>query len=410
MTAHVGQDALEARITAHVAARREALWRDLAQMVAIPTGERHRPGLDELRGILCGRLAALGATITIRPGDPRPEWLILPDEPADTGEPPPTAIATRLDGAASGPRILIAGHLDTVHDPNGPFQRLERESGTIARGPGVADMKGGLVIAVHALETLAELGVGARWSFLLNSDEETGSFHSARHLEEEALRHDVGIALEPAAEGGGLVVARMGTGQFRIDCGGRSAHVGRDHAKGISAVRELARVILALEGLTDHARGRIVNIGPLRGGRITNSVPDLATAWGNVRFADAATASELGAEFDRLATEAGTLPSVMVRRIFNRPAKPFTPAVENFARTIRTAAEELGQTLRYVETGGVCDGNILQAAGLPTLDTLGVRGGNLHRNDEFIEIASLVDRCSLLTLVLNRLARGSLSL
>lgn len=409
---------LETRIAARIEGRREILWSDLERFVAIPTGERHRPGLDELRGICCGRLAALGATISLRPGAERPEWLTLPDEPAlAEGEEPPTAIATRLDAAGSGTRVLIAGHLDTVHDPRGSFRSLTRDGIDLARGPGAADMKGGIVLALHALEVLSELGVPLRWSFLLNSDEETGSFHSCRHIEEEARRHDLGIALEPAAEGGALVVARMGTGQFRIDCAGRSAHVGRDHAKGISAVKALARAILEVEGFTDARAGRIVNVGPLRGGRVVNAVPDAASAWGNVRFADAATERDLGARFDALNTAAETLPGVRVRRIFNRPAKPLVPAVERFAERVRDAARDVaslgggigGGDLPFTTTGGVCDGNIMQSVGLPTLDTLGVRGGNLHRTDEFIEVRSLVDRCVLLAVVLARIATGRIA-
>jgi glutamate carboxypeptidase len=410
----VTTSALESRIVARIDERSEALYRDLERFVAIPTGERHRPGLDELRGICRDRLAALGATITMRPGAARPEWLTLPDEPAVAeGEEPPTMIATRLDAAGSGTRVLIAGHLDTVHDPCGPFRVLTREGDDIARGPGAADMKGGIVLALHALEVLSELGVPLRWSFLLNSDEETGSFHSSRHIEDEARRHDLGIALEPAAEGGALVVGRMGTGQFRIDCAGRSAHVGRDHAKGISAVKALARAILEVEGFTDGQAGRIVNVGPLRGGRIVNAVPDAASAWGNVRFADAATERDLGARFDALNTAEGALPAVRVRRIFNRPAKPLIPAVARFAEGVRDAARDLasagGSDLPVTTTGGVCDGNIMQSVGLPTLDTLGVRGGNLHRTDEFIEVRSLVERCRLLAVVLSRIATGRIA-
>ncbi|MFO0829559.1 MAG: M20/M25/M40 family metallo-hydrolase [Phycisphaerales bacterium] len=399
-------DDVETRLRDAIARRGDALYRDLEMAVAIPTGGRHRVGLDELRGVVGRRLSALGAALAEKPGDARPSWLALPDDPPDV-DVPPTLIASRL--ARDGPRVLLAGHLDTVHDPRGPFRTLTRESDLVCRGPGAVDMKGGVVIALHALEAIADAGIALRWSFLLNSDEETGSFHSARHLEDAARDHDVGIALEPAAEGGGLVVARMGTGQFRIDCGGRAAHVGRDFAKGVSAVTALARAVLDLSALADPSKGRIVNVGPLVGGRVTNAVPDRASAWGNVRFADDATARELAARFDALDTGADAMPSVRVRHAFNRPAKPTTPEVERFALGVRAVAEALGQSLPFATTGGVCDGNILQSVGLPTLDTLGVRGGNLHRTDEWVEIPSLVERCQLLAITLRRIASGAIA-
>jgi glutamate carboxypeptidase len=118
---------------------------------------------------------------------------------------------------------------------------------------------------------------------------------------------------------------------------------------------------------------------------------------------------ELATAFDALNTDEGVLPSVRIRRSFARPAKPKTPAVERFALGVREAAEALGQTLPFTSTGGVCDGNILQSVGLPTLDTLGIRGGNLHRLDEFIEIPSLVERSQLLAIALKRLAEGRIA-
>ncbi len=410
MSGPAGIDDIERRICRTLASRADRMYGEIERLVAIPTGGAFRPGLDECRGLLCDRLRTLGARITTHAGEERPAWLSLPHEESEAvAEPPPVAIAERLDRAASGTRVLIAGHIDTVHDPNGSFRTLTRESATIARGPGAVDMKGGIILAMNALEALEEAGVALRYSVLLNSDEETGSFHSATTIEEAGRRHDLGIALEPAGENGGLVVERMGSGHFRIDCTGRTAHAGREFTKGISAVNALARAILDVNDACDPAAGRIVNIGPLRGGHVSNAVPDSASAWGNVRFADPAAMEELARRFDRLNTPDGTLPGVLVRRAFARPAKPMTPEVERFAHAVRAIAESLGQTLPFTRTGGVCDGNILQSVGLPTLDTLGIRGGNLHRTDEFIEIPSIVERSQLLAILLKRIAEGAIT-
>jgi glutamate carboxypeptidase len=150
----------------------------------------------------------------------------------------------------------------------------------------------------------------------------------------------------------------------------------------------------------------IANIGPLRGGVATNAVPDSAAAWGNVRFPDRAAADEMGAMLDALQTEPDAMPGVSVRRSFNRPAKPLTPATEALALRARGAAEDLGMALPFEKTGGVCDGNIMQDAGLPTIDTVGVRGGGLHTPEEWIDLTSLVERCQMLAILVARLSAG----
>jgi glutamate carboxypeptidase len=157
--------------------------------------------------------------------------------------------------------------------------------------------------------------------------------------------------------------------------------------------------------MANPAAGRIVNIGPLQGGAATNIVPDHAMAWGNMRFATPADEAELGRSLDSLAHGAdGEVPRVRVRRIAGRPAKPLTAEVERLAQLARAASQDLGRELPFGKTGGVCDGNNLQAAGLPTLDTLGVRGGNLHREDEWVDLDGMVDRAQLVALVLLRAA------
>ncbi len=401
-------DGFEKQLCDLIAARRDDLLAQLASDVAIPTGRGSAQGLDEYRDRFADRLTALGARIDRIEGAPRPAWLDPPGtEPATRV--PPTLVAHR-PGAPGAPRVLIVGHLDTVHDPTGSFMELDVSAdGRTAVGPGVVDMKGGLVIAINALEVLAEAatvrGTDVGWTLMLTSDEESGSFHSDAALGAEAARHDVGIVLEPALPGGALALQRSGSGQFMIEVHGRSAHAGREFMRGISAVVGLAEVIGKLSALAVPDEGVIVNVGPLQGGRVTNTVPDHAACWGNVRYPDDARGAKLADALDALATGPGdTLPRVVVHRRWNRPAKPVTDPVRRLADRVRVIAEDLGGTLPFSSTGGVCDGNILQAAGLPTLDTLGVCGGNLHRTDEYVDVESLVQRCCLLAVLLWRIA------
>lgn len=394
----------ERDVTDWLSTRRASMYETLEYHVSIPTGKDYIKGLDLYRLDLTERLKALGATIERRDGAPRPGWMRQPGQSDESQRPHPILIARHVADPAS-PHILIAGHIDTVHAPEGDFKELTADAdGVNATGPGAVDMKGGIVVALEALRALHEAGVQVNWTFLLNADEETGSFQSEAVLRDEAAKANFGIAIEPALADGSLAIERMGSGQFMIEVHGVSAHVGREFEKGRSAVTKLAEVLLMLARMADPDAGMIVNVGPLQGGPVTNAVPDYAACWGNVRYRDPAAGEDLGRMIDALADDDNANDTqVIVHRHWNRPAKPLTPAVEKFADLAQRTAEDLGQSLPFARTGGVCDGNILQDAGLPTLDTLGVRGGNLHRTDEFVEIASLVERSQLLALILMRL-------
>ncbi len=383
---------------------------DLAAHVAIPTGTGHAPGIKAYRNLLIDRLMRLGARVDRHPGQPRPDWLD-PTPRAPAADIPDTVTCACRGGA--GKRILLAGHVDTVHDPFGPFQTLQISAdGARAVGPGCADMKGGNLIALHALEALAAENVKIDWTFLLNADEETGSYHSAEALRAQAKQHDIGLAMEPALPGkanleSALAVARMGSGHFRFDVRGKSAHVGRDFKSGVSAVAELARIITRVSSASDPDHGLIVNVGPLKGGSAVNIVPDSAACWGNVRFETPADAQRAVATLEELATSGpDALPAVSLRRVWSRPAKPLTPAVQGIVDVIQRTGADLGQRITPTSTGGVCDGNILQDAGLPTIDTLGVRGGGTHTPQEWIDLPSLVERAQLLAIVILRLAHS----
>lgn len=396
--------AVEKGVCRAIAEQHDALVATLAHWVAIPTGFNNTPGLDELRGIVTLRLEALGARTTLIPGDPRPAWLGEGRMASDVI--PPVAVCRReIRASADGqPKVLIAGHLDTVFDPRGQFREMSiAADGKTAIGPGVVDMKGGILIAITALEALEAAGVSLPWTFLFNSDEETGSFHSDRALRAQAKLHTIGLAVEPCLPGNGLAIARKGSGQFFIETCGRSAHAGRDFFAGVSAVYALGDVLTKLAALSDKAREISVNVGPLRGGEATNIVPDAAALWGNARFPTNALGDEVARALDAMSTRSGELPGVTVHRAFARPAKPETTATRALAEQIRATARDLGESLTFASTGGVCDGNNLQDAGLPTIDTLGVRGGDLHKTSEWVELDSLVDRAQLFACLMLRL-------
>lgn len=409
---------VERQVCDCIARRAGALVEDLRRLVDLPTGPGG-DGMARTRVLLTGRAAKLGATIDVVPGEPRPNWLY--DDAAHTraasaGTAPcdpkaqlPIAICRREQGTGiGGTPVLIAGHLDTVHASSSRFRELSiLPDGSKATGPGCVDMKGGLAIAVHALEALDEAGARRPWTLLLNSDEETGSFASAKAIRLEARRTakvgGVGIALEPSLPDGSIVTERSGSGQFMIEAQGKAAHVGREFIAGRSAVNALAHAVLSVAELSDPSLGLIASIGPLQGGATTNSVPDVARAWGNLRFPDARAAERLRRELALICDStpfAGT--SLRLEMALARPAKPATEGTHRLAEIVRGAGADLGQTIAFAKTGGVCDGNLMQDEGLPTLDTLGVRGGGLHTLDEWIDLSSLVERCQLLALTIIR--------
>ena len=400
-------DARELEIAARLSTRRASMERDLAEWVAIPTCSGHETGLARFRAILRGRLAALGADIGEIAGEARPSWLVQPGQAADA--PPPVALRAVARGGAGRP-VLLTGHLDTVHDPFGAFQSLTRTAPERAEGPGAIDMKGGLVCLIHALEVLAELGASPAWTVLLNSDEETGSLHSKSAIRAEAracaAAGGIGLAMEPALPDGSLVLERLGSCTFRIECEGRAVHAGRDFANGVSAVNALAARILDAAKLVDLEQGTVVNIGPLEGGKATNIVADRARAWGNARFRDASREEVVKRGLHALATSADApLPRTRIEYESNRPAKPETAEVRVLAEEIRAIGGALGQSVGFGKSGGVSDGNLMQAEGLPTIDTMGPVGGNLHRTDEYIELDSLAPRAAMLAILLARQVR-----
>jgi glutamate carboxypeptidase len=400
----MGLSERESRVCHFIAGRASALLDDLRLHVGLPTGGRNIAALDETRERLVARAASLGAKAELIPGVPRPDWLY-----GEKFGQSPLPVAACRRGGVGGRELLIAGHLDTVHDPAGSFRSLTiATDGKTAIGPGCVDMKGGLVIALAALEVLEEVGERLNWTLLLNSDEETGSYHSAPTITAEAARvaaaGGLGIALEPATADGGLVVERAGSAQIMIEVRGRAAHVGRDFGTGVSAVLALATLINQVAALGSPSDGLIVNFGPLQGGAATNVVPDLARAWGNVRFSTPAQWRDFEGRLRLIASHLPSGASIHIEASVGRPAKPQNPDVLRFAELCRGAAESLGQKLPFSKTAGVCDGNLMQAAGLPTLDTLGVRGGGLHTPQEWIELSSLVERCQLLAVVMMRAA------
>lgn len=295
-------------------------------------------------------------------------------------------------------QILLLGHTDTVYE-RGTLRRMPfRVRGGRAFGPGVLDMKAGLVMALFAVEALGRAGLPARRRLvgLFTADEEIGSRTSRRLIEAEARKSAAVLVLEPAqGPDGRLKTARKGVGEAEIEITGRAAHAGINPQDGVNAVHELARQIVRLESWNRPGRGQTVNVDVVEGGARTNVIPDRARAQVDFRVARLADGMALERKLRALRP---ILPGakLRVRGGMNRPPLERTAAVAALFRLAKELAGEMGVALGEAATGGGSDGNFTGALGVPTLDGLGGVGAGAHTPGEFIYVRCLPERAALL--------------
>jgi glutamate carboxypeptidase len=369
-----------------------AMIEALEELVMLESPSSERVAVDAVARWLAGAFAGLGATV---------ERL------------PQTAFGDHLRVVwGEGERqILLLGHMDTVWPLDEirrrPF-RIQKDTAGIplrATGPGVFDMKGGLVVGLYALTALRDLGLvpAHRLVFLLNSDEEVGSHTSRVHIEEEARRSEAVLVLEPSREDA-LVTWRKGVGRFEMEIQGVASHAGAAHEQGVSAVEELAHQILRLESMTDQNRGSSVNVGVVQGGSKVNVRP--ASAWAEIdlrvmsaREGQRMTQIILGL---RPVNPAATL---VVSGGINRPPWETSPQGQALFDRARRVGAGLGMDLWAAGTGGGSDGNFTSALGIPTLDGLGIVGNDAHALTEWADLTSLPRRAALLAELILDLGR-----
>ena len=304
-------------------------------------------------------------------------------------------------------QLLFTGHMDTVFEADHPFQSLTWLEDGVVNGPGVADMKGGIAVMLAALKAVEASHSAAQFGYevVINSDEEVGSPASAALLAQAARGKRAALTYEPAAlPDGTLAGARPGSGNFSFTIRGRSAHAGRNPEDGRNALLAAADLALRLKALV--RPGLSVNPAKIDGGSPNNVVPDLAILRVNLRPAtppDEAEARELiDATVRTIAAEHDV--DIHTHGGWGRPPKPMTPEAEALFGLVRQAGADLGQTIGWQPSGGVCDGNNIAVCGVPVVDTMGVRGGKIHSMEEYLIVESLAERAALSALTILRLA------
>jgi glutamate carboxypeptidase len=305
-------------------------------------------------------------------------------------------------------RILLVGHMDTVYSKEHPFQTLNYISKNCLKGPGVADMKGGLVVMLQALSVFedTEISESLGWDVFVNADEELGSPASASFLETIAKNYQAALVYEPALTPAGLFAKeRKGSGKITLIATGKAAHAGRAFTEGRNAICYLARIITAIDSLNGLRKNVTINVGKIAGGDALNVVPDKAVAKLDIRIGHPKDEQWVLKQLEAiLQSEKDKDYSITMHGDFSRPVKQINPATQNLFDRLKRVGHTLNLPIQWEDSGGCCDGNNLANKGIAVIDTLGVRGGNIHSSDEFILLDSLVERATLSAFLLMDLA------
>jgi glutamate carboxypeptidase len=377
-------------LSATVAARLPRLLNELAVLVNTDCGSYTPDGVNHVADRVAGWLDELGAGVDR-----------IPHRPA-TGEPQlGDLVIGRLPGG--GPRLLLIGHMDTVFDPGTAAARPFRIEGHRAFGPGVTDMKAGLLTGLHAMAALQTVGQIPTITFVANPDEEIGSPFSTPYIRALAAEHDAAFVLECARANGDIVSARKGIADYEVTLTGRAAHAGVEPEKGRSAILEAARQVVALHALNGHWPSVTLNAGVIRGGTRPNVVAAGCTIELDLRAATTAEFDEAAAAVERIVANP-SLDGVTVKlaQIAHHPPMERSAAAGRLVALAQEIAGELGFSVQDAATGGASDANTTAAAGLPSLDGLGPVGGDDHSVDEWLDLDSIGPRTTLLAGLLAR--------
>lgn len=373
---------------------------------AINSGSRNAGGLERMRACLNEAFAELGGEISAV--DLPPSTVVDADGTVREQTYTPS-FHCRIRPQAPI-RIVMTGHHDTVFPADSHFQTTKLWDEDTLNGPGVADMKGGIIVMLHGLLALErspwkdEIGVDV----LISPDEEIGNLGSGPILADLAAGADLGMTYEPALADGSLAGARKGSGNWALKVSGRAAHAGREHHIGRNAIAAACAFGVGLDELNGKREGVTFNLARIDGGGPPNVVPDTAVARFNIRVQSENDQTWVEAELERLVDETNIRDGITAELHggFTRPPKPMSPANARVFEWTRAAGSALGLDIRWQDTGGVCEGNNLWAAGCPNVDTLGVRGADIHSDREIVKLSSFAERAKLSAIMLMKFARG----
>jgi glutamate carboxypeptidase len=361
---------------------------DLKAIVNIDSGTYTKPNVDRVGAYLQERFADFGFDTSV-------------DRQQAYGD---NLVATHKGNALNGARILLIGHMDTVFSDGEaqrrPFALSQRNGSSIATGPGVLDMKSGLLIGMYGLHLLiaAQEANYQSVTFICNSDEEIGSPGSKPLIESIAKKSDAVIVLEPGRAINHVVSSRRGSGQYRVEVRGVSAHAGVEPHRGRNAILELSYQVQAMQALNGTIPGTTLSVGVIRGGERTNVVPDFAYCEMDVRVSDQAGLQAIEAAMRRVASKT-VLDGTQITLSGEMRCMPFERSRRNaqLVQLAKDAGSELGLKIEDLGSGGASDANTTSVLGIPTIDGLGAGGGLAHNPNEYIDLDYLPVRIALLS-------------
>lgn len=309
-------------------------------------------------------------------------------------------------------RVLLSGHMDTVYDLQDPFQKLTFINDNHLNGPGVADMKGGLIVMLHALQAFERTPFSQQigWDVLISADEEIGSPASLKFLEKIAPSYKIALVYEPAMDlNGTFAKNRKGSGKMTLVAKGKAAHAGRAFHLGRNAIVYIAQVITDINNLNNKRAGVTINTGLISGGSALNVVAEKAVAKFDIRISEQDDENWCRQEIDNILRKHQRNDyELNVYIDFLRPVKKINKRTDILFKRIGIIGKEMDLDINWHDSGGCCDGNNLAQFDLGVIDTLGVIGDHIHSSDEFIVLDSLVERSILSALLLVDLAQGNL--
>ena len=358
----------------------------LKRLVETESPTPEKAAVDRVGAVVTEELRKLGASVEILPNRETGDHILA------------RFVPSAISLSSSAP-ILLLCHMDTVF-PLGTIDKFPygEVNGKIV-GPGTLDMKAGIVIALAAIEEVLQAGLKRSIILLCTSDEETGSHTSRQHIERLAKEAALVLVLEGGLVNGALKTWRKGVGEFWVRTKGRAAHAGGDHEKGRNAIEEMAHQVLAIQKLTDYSKQTTLNVGVIRGGTVSNVVPEEAAIQVDVRVMQPG-------EWERLEKEMNTLKpmldgtSIEISGGLNRPPMPFDETMKATFEKAKSIAMQLGMDLKAGGTGGASDANFVAPLGIPVLDGLGAIGEGYHSEREYIFADSLEERAKFVAALL----------
>ncbi|GAA4716053.1 M20 family metallopeptidase [Brevibacillus fulvus] len=369
---------MSTRWTSYFSAKIEEILGEIEQYVKMESPTHNKEAVDRLGHLITERFAALGCKVERIPQSQYGDQL-------------------RIEYGQGDEQLLLLGHFDTVKEIGTLAREPWRREGNQVFGPGVYDMKAGIVFSYYALRTIIEQNIplNKRLVFFWNTDEETGSLSSKAYIQEEAKKSSHALILEPAAGGGQLKTSRKGGGDFRLQAIGRAAHAGNDHANGVNAIVELAQHLVTIQSWTDYEAGTTLSVGTVKGGSVSNVVPEFAEAEIDLRISREEEAEKI---LQRLRQLRPILPGaeIILQEGAIKPPMVRTAETEKLFLHAQKQAQLEGFQLEEIGVGGTSDGNFTAAVGTPTLDGLGPVGGGAHAVDEHILVDRMAERIAVL--------------